>query len=88
MSAPLARLLRQEATNAENKLWQILRHRKLHGYRFRRQHPIGKVVVDFACTKHRLIIEADGGQHNENKYDAKRTELLEHFPFRRNSQSF
>jgi very-short-patch-repair endonuclease len=77
MSVPLARLLRQESTDTENKLWQLLRHRRLHGYRFRRQHPIGKFIADFACIKYHLIVEADGSQHAENKYDTKRTKWLE-----------
>jgi very-short-patch-repair endonuclease len=46
-------------------------------YKFRRQHPIGGFIVDFACTKHRLVIEADGGQHNESAADERRTAWLE-----------
>jgi very-short-patch-repair endonuclease len=49
----------------------------LAGYKFRREHPIGGFVVDFACTKHRLILEADGGQHAENAADGRRTAALE-----------
>src|SRR5258708_39876749 len=69
--------LRQNATDAERRLWSALRDRRLQGYKFRRQHPIGPFVVDFACTKHRLVIEADGGQHNESLSDARRTAWLE-----------
>jgi very-short-patch-repair endonuclease len=69
--------LRQNTTDAERRLWAILRDRRLQGYKFRRQHPIGRFVVDFACTKHRLVIEADGGQHDENLSDARRTACLE-----------
>jgi very-short-patch-repair endonuclease len=49
----------------------------LQGYKFRRQHPIGRFVVDFACTKHRLVIEADGGEHDESLSDARRAIWLE-----------
>src|SRR5205085_7142473 len=74
---PRARELRRNATDAEQRLWNALRSRQLQGYKFRRQHPIGGFVADFACTKHRLIIEADGGQHAENPGDARRTAILE-----------
>jgi very-short-patch-repair endonuclease len=69
--------LRLSATDAERRLWAALRNRRLQGYKFRRQHPIGRFVVDFACTKHRLVIEADGGQHSENAADERRTAWLE-----------
>src|SRR5882757_11278266 len=72
-----ARRLRRDATDAERRLWSALRDRRLSGYRFRRQHPIGKFIVDFACTKHRLIVEADGTQHADSKADQRRTALLE-----------
>jgi len=72
-----ARELRQNSTDAERRLWAALRHRRLRGYKFRRQHPIGKFIVDFACTKHQLVIEADGGQHDENAADDERTAYLE-----------
>ena len=65
--------LRQNATDAERRLWAMLRDRRLAGYKFRRQHPIGPYIVDFACTKYHLIIEADGGQHNESTADLRRT---------------
>jgi very-short-patch-repair endonuclease len=69
--------LRQNTTDAERRLWAALRGRRLQGYKFRRQHPIGRFIVDFACTRHRLVIEADGGQHDESKSDARRTAWLE-----------
>src|SRR5713226_1448315 len=53
------------------------RHRRLQDYKFRRQHPIGRFIVDFACTRHRLVIEADGGQHDQSAADAQRTAWLE-----------
>ena|ERR1700723_1107488 len=76
MSSQIARTLRRNPTDAEIRLWSAPRDRRLAGYRFRRQHPIGPFVVDFACTKHQLIVEADGGQHNDNAVDEERTEWL------------
>jgi very-short-patch-repair endonuclease len=76
-SVERARELRRDATDAERRLWSALRDRRLRGYRFRRQHPIGDFIVDFACTRHRLIIEADGGQHSDNAADLRRTAWLE-----------
>ncbi len=72
-----ARQLRQDATDAERRPWSALRDRRLRGYRFRRQHPIGDFIVGFACTKHRLVIEADGGQHADSEGDRRRTAWLE-----------
>ncbi len=69
--------LRRNTTDAERRLWAALRGRRLEGYKFRRQHPIGRFIVDFACTKHHLVIEADGGQHDESLSDARRTAWLE-----------
>ena len=75
--SPNVNELRLNATDAERRLWAALRDRRLQSYKFRRQHPIGRFVVDFACTKHRLVIEADGGQHNESTADIRRTAWLE-----------
>ena len=72
-----ARHLRRAATDAERRLWSALRDRRLEGYRFRRQYPIGRFIVDFACTQHRLIVEADGGQHADSEPDRRRTANLE-----------
>jgi very-short-patch-repair endonuclease len=72
-----ARQLRENATDAERRLWSALRDRRLRGYRFRRQHPIRNYVTDFACTRHQLIVEADGGQHADNEADRRRTAWLE-----------
>ena len=73
-----ARKLRREQTNAEGKLWYLLRNRRLAGYKFKRQFPIGPFIADFACAELKLIIEADGGQHADQKtYDARRTHWLE-----------
>ena len=58
-------------------MWSALRDRRLSRYKFRRQHPIGSYLADFACTEYRLIIEIDGGQHADNAADARRTARLE-----------
>jgi len=63
-------------TDAERRLWSVLRSRRLLGYKFRRQHPIGPFIADFACIGHKLIVEADGGQHDESATDKRRTAWL------------
>jgi very-short-patch-repair endonuclease len=72
-----ARALRVAMTDAERRLWACLRGRRLVSYKFRRQHPIGRYIVDFACIEHRLAVEADGGQHCDNEADERRTASLE-----------
>ena len=62
--------------DAERLLWYLLRGRRFAGCKFRRQHPVGRYIADFACVQHRLIIEADGGQHAGSEYDARRTAWL------------
>jgi len=63
-------------------LWYHLRRKQLEGYKFRRQNPIGSYVVDFVCFEKMLIIEIDGGQHQEQKkYDDERTQQLEKHGF-------
>ena len=77
MANQRARSLRITMTDAERRLWACLRNRRFVGYKFRRQHPLGRFILDFACVEHCLVIEADGGQHNENEYDERRTAWLE-----------
>ncbi len=72
-----AKRLRRDLTDAERKLWSILRNSQLDGAKFRRQQPIGPFIADFVCQNARLIIEADGGQHAESLGDARRTKFLE-----------
>ena len=67
-----ARVLRREMTDAEQMLWKHLRRRQLHGLHFRKQCPVGPYIADFACLEAKLIIEVDGGQHNESASDAAR----------------
>ena len=79
MSVQRARNLRKRATEPERILWSKLRHLKHHGLHFRRQVPIGKYVVDFACHSAKLVIEVDGSRHDEmnaRQYDAERTQSL------------
>jgi very-short-patch-repair endonuclease len=74
-----ARELRHKYTDAEKALWMRLRNRQLQGVKFRRQQPIGSYIVDFASLERKLIIEIDGGQHNEEKIkerDEERTARL------------
>jgi very-short-patch-repair endonuclease len=67
-----ARRLRGTPTDAEGMLWYRLRARRLKGYKFVRQEPIGPYTADFVCRDHRLVIEVDGGQHADNPRDAVR----------------
>ncbi|MGG5839720.1 endonuclease domain-containing protein [Huaxiibacter chinensis] len=69
--------LRNAMTPEELRLWYQLRGRRFFGYKFRRQMPIGPYVVDFACIKAKLIVELDGGQHQDREaYDLRRSEFL------------
>jgi very-short-patch-repair endonuclease len=71
-----ARLLRQDSTNVERRLWYRLRSRSINGYKFVRQEPIGPYIVDFICREKRLIVELDGGQHADNQRDRVRDKWL------------
>ena len=71
-----ARQLRRHMTDAEQLLWRHLRRRQLAGYRFRRQHPVGPYIVDFACIECGLVIEVDGGQHQDSTTDRQREDAL------------
>ncbi len=77
-----AKHLRRRMTDAERKLWYALRDRRFHGWKFRRQHPVGPYIADFACIEAQLIIEVDGGQHANSTTDAPRTQYLEAQGFR------
>ena len=71
-----AKQLRKTMTEAEHRLWHHLRAHRYAGFKFRRQHPIGPYIVDFAALRHRLVVEADGGQHNGDARDARRDAWL------------
>ncbi len=68
-SAENAKKLRRNLTDAEKKMWFLLRDRRLSGLKFRRQVPLGNYIVDFCCLQERLIVELDGGQHIEQQQD-------------------
>jgi len=72
-----ARHLRNLQTDAEQLLWQRLRNSQLVDSKFRRQHVIGRYIVDFVCLEKKLVIEIDGSQHIEQQlYDSQRTRYL------------
>ncbi len=64
-----ARRLRRRETDVERRLWRELRNRRAFGLKFRRQHPVGPYIVDFACLEARLLIEIDGYWHQFRKTD-------------------
>jgi len=72
-----ARRMRGSPTDAEARLWRCLRAGRMRAYKFRRQQPIGRFVVDFACMRCKLVIELDGGQHLDRlDQDLQRTGWL------------
>lgn len=76
----LGKELRRQGTHAERVLWLKLRNKQLGGIKFRRQQPVGNYIVDFVTFDKHLIIEIDGGQHNEDRImekDYQRTKWLE-----------
>jgi very-short-patch-repair endonuclease len=73
-----SRKLRRRSTYSEKIAWNILRGRRLHGLKFRRQYPVRDFVLDFYCFEHKLAIEVDGSAHDvRKKYDAHRRAILE-----------
>ena len=75
-----ARAMRAQPTDAERKLWKILRMKNLAAFRFRRQRPVAGYILDFYCPAGGLAVELDGGQHGDArqvKYDRIRTARLE-----------
>ena len=69
--------LRREMTDAEKHLWRRVRMQQL-GVKFRRQHPVGNYILDFACIELKFAVELDGGQHADIKVnDNERTQWLE-----------
>ena len=74
-----ARYLRKNQTEQERKLWNLIKNKQFYNYKFLRQYVIGKYIVDFICREKKIIIEIDGGQHNENStidYDKERSIYL------------
>jgi very-short-patch-repair endonuclease len=79
-----AREMRHPQTPAEATLWRALRNRKT-GFKFRRQHPIYRFIIDFYCAQAKLLIEIDGESHlqpNQKEYDEARTEYLEELGYK------
>src|SRR5512146_1507997 len=73
-----AREMRSRMTDAEALLWMLLRNRRIAGAKFRRQHPVGRYILDFYCVEKQLGIELDGGQHGETVgYDQRRDNWLQ-----------
>jgi len=78
-----ARALRKQQTDAEQKLWFHLRANRFGDVKFKRQKPIGPYVVDFVAVNEKLVIELDGGQHQERMvHDQARTRYLENCGYR------
>ncbi len=80
LEARRARSLRRAATNAERILWRSLQNRRLQGFKFVRQEPIGPYFADFVCRERKLIVEIDGETHSSEEEltpDARRTSFLE-----------
>ncbi len=80
MANTYARELRRNMTQAERRLWSAVRGKRLLGLKFRRQQPIGPLIVDFVFVEAGLIIELDGAQHHDEEqfwYDYRRTKFLE-----------
>lgn len=71
----LARKLRKQSTDAEQRIWYYLRAKRVTSLKWRRQHPIPPYVADFYCHHAKLVVELDGGQHEAYK-DSRRTEYL------------
>ncbi|MDG4877168.1 DUF559 domain-containing protein [Mesorhizobium sp. WSM4935] len=71
-----ARELRHGDNQAEATLWNELKAKKLGGYKFVRQIPIGPYFADFACRSEKLIVELDGSQHADSPYDRQRDEFM------------
>jgi adenine-specific DNA-methyltransferase len=78
-----ARELRNNATEAERRLWRHLQRRQLGGFKFRRQRPIGPYICDFVCLEASMVVELDGSQHVvQAPYDANRDAFLRSNGFR------
>ena len=80
-----ARELRKNQTIHERKLWNLIKNKQFYGYKFLRQYVIEPYIVDFICREQKIIIEIDGGQHNELDavfYDDKRTVFLNNLGYK------
>jgi len=83
LSGKLQRALRNHMSEAEQVMWHVLRGRQICGLKFRRQHPFADYILDFVCLEVNLVIEVDGGQHDQQAtYDENRTQELQTAGFR------
>jgi very-short-patch-repair endonuclease len=71
-----AKSMRQEPTDAEAKMWRLLRDRRLSTFKFRRQVPLDRYILDFVCFEKRFVVEIDGGQHATSTTDEVRNRFL------------
>ena len=79
-----AREMRQPQTPAEATLWRAIRNQQT-GFKFRRQHPIDRFIIDFYCAQAKLLIEIDGDSHlqsDQEEYDQARTKYLEELGYK------
>ena len=74
--------MRHQPTEAEDRLWHTIRGRRLDKLKFRRQTPTGNYIADFICMEAKLIVEIDGSQHGDSRYDARRDRELRERGFR------
>ena len=78
-----AKRMRHEPVQAEKLFWSEIRNRKLGGFKFKRQVPLGPYIVDFVCLDENLVVELDGPLHNDRtQYDANRDALLRELGYR------
>ena len=71
-----AKWMRANPTDAERKIWSMVRAKRFADFKFKRQQVLFPYIVDFVCFEHRLIVEADGSQHADNRYDERRDAFL------------
>ena len=82
LGSALQQSLRNRMTDAERLLWQHLRGLQMAGCKFRRQHPFMDYVLDFVCLEKGLVVEVDGGQHQDSETDVVRDQNLQEAGFR------
>ncbi|MBN8989323.1 MAG: DUF559 domain-containing protein [Rhizobiales bacterium] len=68
--------MRRDPTDAEARMWRLLRDRRFQRFKFRRQVPFQNLILDFVCFEKRFIVEIDGSQHADNRRDTARDALL------------
>jgi very-short-patch-repair endonuclease len=71
-----AKKMRREPTDAEAKMWRLLRDRRLAEFKFRQQVPFQNFILDFVCFEKRLVVEIDGSQHADSERDTVREAVL------------